>query len=267
MGCRPRHPRSRTDDGGRPTCPTTGTSTGSCPGWTSTPGCSRSPRTSRSRCSSAPSSSRSSRRTSTSSTWCGSPGLKRRDETGLSVRSADGLTPREQLAYISKRNQELVEQHAAAWEKRLRADARRAGHPDREVVGAHRRAARAAVELLPRADLPGAHPARGRPGAPVPLHLRAVAEPRGDRARPERRRRAVRARQGARQRVPAGADRPQPRRARRDVPAAGGADRGAPRRPVRRHAGHRGARVPRHPQRRPRGRGGPGRGPVEGAGT
>lgn len=47
-------------------------------------------------------------------------GLKRRNETGLSVRSADGLTPREQLAYISKRNQELVEQHAAAWEKRLR---------------------------------------------------------------------------------------------------------------------------------------------------
>jgi len=47
-------------------------------------------------------------------------GLKRRDETGLSVRSADGLTPREQLAYISKRNQELVEQHAAAWEKRVR---------------------------------------------------------------------------------------------------------------------------------------------------
>ena len=36
-------------------------------------------------------------------------GLKRRAETGLSVRSADGLTPREQLAYISKRNQELVE--------------------------------------------------------------------------------------------------------------------------------------------------------------
>ena len=47
-------------------------------------------------------------------------GLKRRDETGLSVRSADGLTPREQLAYIAKRNQELVEQHASAWERRLR---------------------------------------------------------------------------------------------------------------------------------------------------
>jgi polyphosphate kinase len=42
-------------------------------------------------------------------------GLKRRDETGLSVRSADGLTPREQLANIFKRTQELVEQHARAF--------------------------------------------------------------------------------------------------------------------------------------------------------
>ncbi|GLZ35476.1 polyphosphate kinase [Lentzea sp. NBRC 105346] len=42
-------------------------------------------------------------------------GLKRRDDTGLTVRSADGLTPREQLAGISKRTQELVEQHARAF--------------------------------------------------------------------------------------------------------------------------------------------------------
>ncbi|WP_408607982.1 RNA degradosome polyphosphate kinase [Actinophytocola xanthii] len=49
-------------------------------------------------------------------------GLKRRAETGLSVRSADGLTPREQLAFISKRNQELVGQHADAWEKRVRPE-------------------------------------------------------------------------------------------------------------------------------------------------
>nr|BFF03295.1 RNA degradosome polyphosphate kinase [Streptoalloteichus tenebrarius] len=39
-------------------------------------------------------------------------GLKRRDETGLSVRSADGLSPREQLARIATRTQDLVEQHA-----------------------------------------------------------------------------------------------------------------------------------------------------------
>ena len=39
-------------------------------------------------------------------------GLKRRDETGLSVRSADGLTPREQLAMIGERTQELARRHA-----------------------------------------------------------------------------------------------------------------------------------------------------------
>ncbi|MFI5609434.1 RNA degradosome polyphosphate kinase [Amycolatopsis sp. NPDC051903] len=47
-------------------------------------------------------------------------GLKRRDDTGLSVRSADGLTPREQLDYIAKRNQDLVERHTSAFEDHLR---------------------------------------------------------------------------------------------------------------------------------------------------
>ncbi|MGH4012015.1 MAG: RNA degradosome polyphosphate kinase, partial [Pseudonocardiaceae bacterium] len=39
-------------------------------------------------------------------------GLKRRDEAGLSVRSADGLSPREQLARIATRSRELAELHA-----------------------------------------------------------------------------------------------------------------------------------------------------------
>ncbi|MDG3014046.1 RNA degradosome polyphosphate kinase [Speluncibacter jeojiensis] len=39
-------------------------------------------------------------------------GLKRRDETGLSVRSADGLSPREQLALIATEAQELANKHA-----------------------------------------------------------------------------------------------------------------------------------------------------------
>ncbi|HEX9337226.1 MAG TPA: polyphosphate kinase, partial [Pseudonocardiaceae bacterium] len=47
-------------------------------------------------------------------------GLKRREETGLSVRSADGLTPREQLGYIAKRNQELVQQHSTVFLDHLR---------------------------------------------------------------------------------------------------------------------------------------------------
>ncbi|HMS75024.1 RNA degradosome polyphosphate kinase [Gordonia sp. (in: high G+C Gram-positive bacteria)] len=39
-------------------------------------------------------------------------GLKRRDETGLSVRSADGLSPREQLQRIAGRTQTIADRHA-----------------------------------------------------------------------------------------------------------------------------------------------------------
>ncbi|HEX4722970.1 MAG TPA: RNA degradosome polyphosphate kinase [Pseudonocardiaceae bacterium] len=49
-------------------------------------------------------------------------GLKRREDTGLPVRSADGLTPREQLDYIAKRNQELVGQHATVFLEHLRPE-------------------------------------------------------------------------------------------------------------------------------------------------
>jgi polyphosphate kinase len=39
-------------------------------------------------------------------------GLKRRDEMGLSVRSADGLTPREQLRHIGEQTQQIANRHA-----------------------------------------------------------------------------------------------------------------------------------------------------------
>ena len=39
-------------------------------------------------------------------------GLKRRDEMGLSVRSADGLSPREQLRRISERTQQIASRQA-----------------------------------------------------------------------------------------------------------------------------------------------------------
>src|SRR5882757_988324 len=39
-------------------------------------------------------------------------GLKRRDEMGLSVRSADGLTPREQLRRIGEQTQHIASRHA-----------------------------------------------------------------------------------------------------------------------------------------------------------
>ncbi|KKB99374.1 RNA degradosome polyphosphate kinase [Mycolicibacter arupensis] len=42
-------------------------------------------------------------------------GLKRRDEMGLSVRSADGLTPREQLRRIGEQTQQIATSHARAF--------------------------------------------------------------------------------------------------------------------------------------------------------
>ena len=47
-------------------------------------------------------------------------GLKRRDEMGLSVRSADGLSPREQLRRISERTQQISSRHAHVFSDSVR---------------------------------------------------------------------------------------------------------------------------------------------------
>ncbi len=47
-------------------------------------------------------------------------GLKRRDEMGLSVRSADGLSPREQLRRISERTQQIASRHAHVFSEAVR---------------------------------------------------------------------------------------------------------------------------------------------------
>src|SRR3954453_3384021 len=47
-------------------------------------------------------------------------GLKRRDEMGLSVRSADGLSPREQLRRIGERTQQLASRHAKVFMEAVR---------------------------------------------------------------------------------------------------------------------------------------------------
>ncbi|MBC3193512.1 RNA degradosome polyphosphate kinase [Pseudonocardia sp. C8] len=59
-------------------------------------------------------------------------GLKRRDETGLSVRSADGLTPRQQLARIAERSRALSRAHAEVFMDELR--------PELDAAGVHIRA-------------------------------------------------------------------------------------------------------------------------------
>ncbi len=47
-------------------------------------------------------------------------GLKRRDETGLAVRSADGLSPREQVTRIAERTQAIAEAHAQVFLSQVR---------------------------------------------------------------------------------------------------------------------------------------------------
>ena len=49
-------------------------------------------------------------------------GLKRRDETGLAVRSADGLSPREQLARIAARSQAIAEAQARVFLDHVRPE-------------------------------------------------------------------------------------------------------------------------------------------------
>ncbi|MFC4459189.1 RNA degradosome polyphosphate kinase [Pseudonocardia nematodicida] len=56
-------------------------------------------------------------------------GLKRRDETGLSVRSADGLTPRQQIARIADRSRALSRAHAEVFMDELR--------PELDAAGVH----------------------------------------------------------------------------------------------------------------------------------
>src|ERR1700722_14759735 len=54
-------------------------------------------------------------------------GLKRRDEMGLSVRSADGLTPREQLRRIGEQTQQIASRHARVFLDSVRPGLAEAG--------------------------------------------------------------------------------------------------------------------------------------------
>ncbi len=120
-------------------------------------------------------------------------GLKRRRDMGLSVTSADGLTASEQLALISARTQELVERQGRCFTDdvlpALQAGGIRIVHwgaidpEDRERL----------ADYFTAQIFPVLTPARGRPRAPVPVHLRAQPEHGDHRARPGDEGRAVRA--------------------------------------------------------------------------
>ena len=166
-------PPSRT----RPIPPST--STASSPGSTSTTGCSSSPRTRACPCSSASSSARSTGTTSTSSSWCGSP--------GCTTRSSRRSTPAAPTRCRPPTSIELIRERAIALRERLDAllRARRSGRPSPStgsgsspLSDANAGEREEIEQLFTEPGLPGADPARHRPGPAVPLHLEPVPEPR-----------------------------------------------------------------------------------------
>ena len=155
-------------------------------GWPSTSGCSSSPRTRHCRCWSARTSWRSSPATSTSSSWSASPASSAASPPASPPASASGLQPRDVLDLILTRSPRAHGPARRLLPERRRAAAGRRGHPRHPLGRADRRGAGAARQAVPAADLPGADAAGRRPRAPVPVHLRAVAEPRRRGAQPRR---------------------------------------------------------------------------------
>ena len=193
-------------------------------------------------------------------------GLKRRDEMGLSVRSADGLSPREQLRRISERTQQIASRHAHVF-----LDSVRPALADEGIVIV----TWAELDDDERARLstyfheqvfPVLTPLAVDPAHPFPfvsglsLNLAITVKHPDDGGQ-----------HFARIKVPDNVDRfvelgaPRRHLRRGAVPADGGTDRGVPAGAVPRPGDRRAPRVPHHPQRGFRGRRGPRRGPAAGA--
>ena len=125
-------------------------------------------------------------------------GLLDQAASGLNVRSDDGRTPRAMLAEIRTRVEALTARQARLWADELvpalAAEGIRIGTiadcTDEELEE---------LSVRFRQDIyPVLTPLAVGPGQPFPLHLGAVAEPRGIRPRPRDRGGAARPCQGAR---------------------------------------------------------------------
>ena len=106
-------------------------------------------------------------------------GLKEQAAAGLDTTSPDGATPREQLDAIRVRVHELTFRANEIFATKIKARLALDGDPDRRLGRAQARSAARAARGLRVPDLPGADAAGGRPGAPVPVHLEPLAQPRG----------------------------------------------------------------------------------------
>ena len=273
-GQRPVRRPSTTTTSCRPTASWTARSAG-C---SSTSGCSGWPRTRRCRCWSGPGSWPSSRSNLDEFFMVRVAGLKRRIATGLALRSASGLEPREVLEEISVVAHELMARQARIF----MGDVRPALAEEGITLVRWDELSPAEQEMLgvdvPRAGLPGADAAGRRPGAPVPLHLRALAQPRRRRGQPQDR--ASSSSPGSRcRRCCRGSSRSRSRAGASSAVDPSSADpyksRFVPledliaahlRVPLPRHGGAPAPHLPGHPQRGPRGRGGRRREPAARAG-
>ncbi len=111
-------------------------------------------------------------------------GLKEQLAVGVRSTSPDGLDQVEQLRAIRARVEELVTRQATAFTKEIAPALQEAGVAFTawgELDDNEQAQLDAGVR---RSHLPGAHAPRGRPRAPVPVHLEPLAQPRGRRTRP-----------------------------------------------------------------------------------
>ena len=125
-------------------------------------------------------------------------GLLGQAESGLAMRSADGLTPQQALARIRERVLELTAQQSRLWKRELRPALAAEGIVVGGIEDSSAKELKQLERRLPARDLPRADAARGRPGPAVPVHLGPLALARGLRRRPRDGRGALRARQDPR---------------------------------------------------------------------
>ena len=143
-------------------------STASSRSSSSTLASSSSRRTTRFRCSSASSSARSSHPTSTSSSRYAWPGSSARRSPGSRCARPTGSHPSRRSRESVSASSNSDRSQSRLWKRELRPALADAGHRGRRHRGSRREGARAAREALRARDLPGPHPAGGRPGQPFP---------------------------------------------------------------------------------------------------
>ena len=101
-------------------------------------------------------------------------GLLGQAESGITMRSADGLTPQQALARIRERVLELSALQSRLWKRELRPALAAEGITVGGIEDLDAKELGQAREALPPRDLPGADAARRRARAAVPVHLRPL---------------------------------------------------------------------------------------------